>query len=448
MPVTRSRDGYLIGFAARSNGGRCRSCERRDPAYAAAYNLFMRRAALLVSILAIPLFAQPAPPAFDLTGHVAARGASTTGPASWLERGFGKLGTSGDRDDILAVGQVGIDWRPSKHFDVHVSGAARHDPEEFGGEDAGLVEAYADVRAIWGLDELQLRAGQFFLPTSRENKDALWTSPYTINFSALNTWIGEEVRPIGADLEYRHTTDLGHVITTGATAFRGNDTMGTLLAWRGWSQGDRLSTYGEVLPLPPIGSLDTYFFRQRDDGSKPFGPDLDGNTGYSARLRYSVPQRWNIQYTWLDNRGDRALYRGEYAWATKFHLLGFEAGNPDGFKVAAEYMKGTTAMGLFAVHVDAGFHAGYLLVSEKRNRNRWTARYEVFGTSERDFTAAESNEEDGRSWTLTWMFDVTQSVRAAVEVTQLTADRAAAAQYGFDPETDGRVVTAEVRYRF
>ena len=34
-------------------------------------------------------------------------------------------------------------------------------------------------------EHLRLRAGSFFLPTSRENVDLLWTSPYSITYSAL-----------------------------------------------------------------------------------------------------------------------------------------------------------------------------------------------------------------------------------------------------------------------
>ena len=405
----------------------------------------MRFAALCLVLAGTPLFAQST---FDVTGYVAARGVNATGPPSWLEKGFGRLEAGGDRDDFFASAHVGIDWEPSKYFNVHVSGTARRDPEQFGGSQGGVVEAYVDGRAIFGLDEVRLRAGQFFLPTSRENKDALWASPYTVNFSALNTWIGQEVRPIGLDLDYGHTTDRGHVISAGATLFRGNDTMGTLLAWRGWTIGDRLSTYGEVLPLPPIGSLDTFFFRQRDDGTKPFGPDLDGKTGYAGRVRYSVPPRIQVQYTFVDNRGDRDLYRGEYAWDTTFHLIGLEYGDPDDLSFAAEYMDGTTEMGLFSVYVEAGFHAAYALVSEKTGRNRWTARYEIFGTEELDFTEGESNDESGRAWTLTWMFDLTPSVRTALEFTQVSGDRPAAQQYGFEPNTNGHSVTAEVRYRF
>src|SRR5215212_6818526 len=199
----------------------------------------MRCAVVLALTFATTLSAQT----FDLTGYVAARGVNATGPASWLESGFGRFEAGGDRDDFSAVAHLGVDWQPANWLDLHASGVARRDREEFGGDDAGLVEAFADVHKDIAFDEIRLRGGFFFLPTSKENKDDNWASPYTINFSALNTWIGEEVRPLGLDLQYRHTTNAGHTITGGATAFRGNDTMGTLLGWRGWSVGDRLSTY-------------------------------------------------------------------------------------------------------------------------------------------------------------------------------------------------------------
>ena len=383
----------------------------------------------------------------DVTGYVAARGVNATGPSSWLEGGFGRLEAGGDRDDFIGVAHLGVDWVPTTWLDVHVSAAARSDVR---GEDAGLVEAFVDLRREFAFDELQVRAGYFFLPTSKENKDDNWASPYTINFSALNTWIGEEVRPIGVDLQYRHTTGAGHTITGGATAFRGNDTMGTILGWRGWSVGDRLTTYDETLPLPPLGSLSDAgpFFRQRDDGTTPFTSDLDGNTGYSARVRYGVPQRGNVQYTVLDNGGDRALYGSEYSWETRFHLLGAELGNPDTLVAAAEYMRGETYMGLFTPFVAADFEATYFLLSGKRGRNRASVRYELFSTHDEDGTAAENNDESGRSWTLTWMFDAHAHVRAAIEFTQVTGDRPAAQQYGFEPSTTGRSVTVEGRFNF
>src|SRR6185369_9606118 len=135
-----------------------------------------------------------------------------------------------------------------------------------------------------------------FLPTSRENRGNLWTSPYALTFSAVNSWIAHEVRPIGAELEWRHELANLSAITVAGTAFRGNDTMGTLLGWRGWAISSRVTTYGEELPLPPLASFDDpkSFIDQRN-GTIPFDRDLDGRTGFAGRLRFSVPERGMIQ---------------------------------------------------------------------------------------------------------------------------------------------------------
>ena len=398
----------------------------------------MRSFIVALSLLATPLFAQST---FDLQGYIAARGLNTTGPDSWLTGDVGRLESGGERTDYIGVAQFGFDWAPSRYFDIHASGAARRDPETFGGDNNGVVEAYADARAIFGNNELQLRAGQFFLPSSRENKGELWTSPYTINFSALNTWIAEEVRPVGVDLEWRHTLGNGHTLTAAATGFRGNDSMGALLGWRGWTVGNRLSTYNEVLPLPPLASFQTFFAGQRDDGTKPFGEDLDGNTGISARVRYSIPQIANVQYLYLDNRADRELHQGEYAWATDFHLISAEFGNPDRYVLAAEYMRGTTGMGFPPGFVQADFSAGYVLISQKTGRTRWAGRYDIFRTREKDFSLAEANDETGHSWTVSWMYDFGAKLRLGTEFTSISGHRAEASM-------DAHMYTIELRYTF
>ena len=342
----------------------------------------------------------------DLTGYVAARGGS---------------------DDLDGRAHLGIDYAPAQWLALHASGT----------ED-GVIEAHATLRRELGLDDVQLRAGTFFLPTSRENKDDNWASPYTIGFSSLNAWIGEEVRPIGVDLQYRHITSRGHTVAGGVTAFRGNDTMGTLLAWRGWSHGDRLSALGETLELPALDtlSIDGPFGKQRDSGTQPFGSDLDGNTGWSARVRYGP-----VQYTYLDNNGDRALHGDQYSWHTRFHLLGAEFGDPDRFVVASEYMRGDTYMGLGHPFVAADFSSAYLLASFKRGRQRFSARYELFSVSDTDHSAAENNDESGRAWTLAYFFDVTPRLRGGAEFAQVSGHRSAI-------DLTEHKFTFEARWRF
>jgi hypothetical protein len=252
------------------------------------------------------------------------------------------------------------------------------------------------------------------------------------------------VRPVGVNAEWRVLTSTA-LITTSATAFRGNDSMGALLAWRGWTIGSRLSVYDEVLPLPPLRSLQEVFVKQRKDGTVPFETDLDGRTGYAARIRYALPERFNIQYTHLDNRGDRQLHRAEYAWATRFDDIGAElhAGHAT---LLAEWMAGRTGMGPKPIGVDAGFYAAYALASLSRGRSRVSARFEGFATTDRREAETEKYNEHGRSWTLSWLFAVTPKIRAGAELTQVVGKHEEAESAGLDPTIDGRSAILEIRY--
>lgn len=395
------------------------------------------RLSLALCLLAVPLSAQT----FRFSGFLSAREVNATGPSSWTSGGFGRLDAGGDTTVNRVNAQIGADWSPATWLSLHASGVARNAE---GGRKAGLVEGFAELHG----EKWRVRAGQFFLPTSRENVDPLWTSPYTISFSALNSWIGEEVRPIGVDLQVQPN----FYLTAGATAFRGNDTMGTLLAWRGWSVGNRLSVYGEALPLPPLFSIGKPgYFRWQRDGTTAIGRDLKEHNGWSARVRGTLPERALIQVTHVVSGGDRELYKDEYSWDTKYTLVSAEIGSRDATILAAEYMNGSAGMGEWDpahAFVQTDFSAGYLLVSRKMGRLRGSARFDVFATTDRDHSIAETNKEHGRSWTLAAFYEPHEHTRVGLEFVQITGRRIAAEESGFDGNTDGRTVTLEVRYSF
>lgn len=392
---------------------------------------------------------------FSLHGVISARGVNASGPEPALAGGLGRLATGGDRNDFFADAIIGAEWQPTTWLTVHASGLARREPSDFGGSNAGLVDAYADLHHSFGANDVRLRTGMFFLPTSRENREALWTSPYTVSLSAVNSWIAEEFRPIGAEAEWRRLTPAGFVTVAGG-AFRGNDTSGTLLAWRGWSiNQNRLSVYNETVPIDwwTWATGWKVFPNQRTQGTRPLEGDLDGKTGYTARVRWSLPERATVQWAYVDNQGDRELYHGEYAWRTKFHLLGATIGDEAKTSASAEYTTGSTGMGWDPKRVQADFYAGYLLVSHVYARERFSARYDVFEVADKDATPHDPNSELGRSWTLTWMHNFTQNIRGAAEFTQVTGHKNV--DYwlngAWHPERetiDGRSVTIEARYSF
>ncbi len=144
---------------------------------------------------------------------------------------------------------LGLDWSPSPVVLVRLHATARTEPGAAGGWRAGLAEAFLQYRPeLRPSLALRLRAGLLFPPTSRENVDPFWQSPYTLTLSSVNTWIGEEVRLAGLDVAAQLGAPGGGRLELAAMAFGGSDTAGALLAWRGWAHGTRLSVAGRRCP--------------------------------------------------------------------------------------------------------------------------------------------------------------------------------------------------------
>jgi len=368
-------------------------------------------------------------------GFVTAREIYVNAQRSWLQGGVGRFDVGADTvNDHELVNtynaQVGLDWTPTSWLLFHADGVARRQQSgSVAGKRIGLIQAYADVYN----EHLRLRAGEFWLPTSRENTDPLWTSKYTITFSALNSWMAQEVRPIGADLQWSPS----FYVTVGATAFRGNDTMGTLLAGRGWTFGNYLAAYNEELPVPD-GEL-----------TRPFGEDLDGKNGYAERVRISLPERAMLQVTHIDNRATLSPVRvkDQEPWLTHFNIVAAEVGSTADTTVAAEWMRGSTAVGFPGGSFTMDFDTAYLLGSHKFGHERLSARVERFSTKNAKPSVPDFARESGHAWTVAWMHEANAHSRAGLEYCRVSGDRPGVAP-AFDPRSGGSTVTAEYRFSF
>ncbi|HXT51875.1 MAG TPA: hypothetical protein VN811_12580 [Thermoanaerobaculia bacterium] len=433
----------------------------------------MRRAAALLlaigtcSALCSATAARAQAPPFNLWYGFIGRAAATNAEHSWLDGGTGRLAL-GERAgwQEAAVGELRLlaEWEPNDRFSAHLHARARAQDAGSGGDAVGVVDAWAQLSGEprgSANDVFRLRAGQFFLPTSRENQTAVWASPFTYTLSAINSWIGEEVRPIGLLAEYEVFGDENSG-RAGASVFGGNDASGALLAWRGWAMGDRLSTFGETLPLPALPSLAEggLFAGQDHAGTTPIGSDLDGRPGWAGYLRYQRTALALVQVTHVDTRGDRELHRigprgtGEYAWDTRFDQLGFQVsphayGKFADWTIAGEHLRGTTAMGVPSPAADVDFDATYLLVSwDYRGRLSATARWDDFATRDRDHQpTGERSDEDGRAWTAALLWSVNQALRLGVEYVDLRVSRPALAGPG-SRQDGGRSVSLGLRYGY
>ncbi len=414
----------------------------------------IRVAALIVALLTPVLAANADELVWQSHGFVAARGAYVDAPRSWLDSGFGRLhGGHGAQGGSAASGGIegrlqieveyGFDWSARLHVGLRADDVSA-------GRKLGLIEALVERRWFHGDQRWQLRAGQFFLPTSRENTDLLWVSPYTLTHSALNSWIGEEFRPVGAELSWQHSQSNGNRLELAATAFVGNDSSGALLAWRGFAWHDRLSFLGETLSLPPLSSLAEggVFAEQNAAGTKPFGRDLDGRPGFAARARWSTASL-NLQLTAVDNRGDRDLHRGEYAWDTRFVVAGFDRNaSGQGWSQIAEILHGRSEMGpALLPRADIRFSSAYLMASYGAEPWRYSVRLEGFRIRDLDRSIAENNNESGWALTLAALYRV-GDWRLGLEALYVYGNRIAAADEGAVLQAGGTQIRAEARYEF
>jgi len=418
------------------------------------YPPFRRPATL--SLVALILASGAAAGEVRVLGVASGRGLIVEGQRSWLEGGFGRLTEgAGERYDAMPTvrGQLhlGLDWTPAETWLVHAHGVLRGEPSASRGQSTGLVEAFLQYRPeLSPTTTLRFRAGLFFPQTSLENTEPLWQSPYTITLSSLNSWIGEEMRLTGLETAVTLRGDRDRVDLAGA-AFVANDPTGTLLGWRGWTLGDRLSTLGEVLPLPPLSSFEPgqAFADQRDDGTLPFD-ELDSRISWQARVRWTRTDVFRLQAAFTENRADRRLYRGQYAWETRFAQAGLEVKLGPDFTLAAEGAIGDTGMGPEmpgGPQVQVRFRTGYALLSWSRGAFRVTARLDGFENDDRDGTA-EPNDESGWSWTAAAFWQPKAFLRIGLEYLDLDSDRPAAAFSGADPDTGARRAQLEVRLRF
>lgn len=307
-------------------------------------------------------------------------------------------------EELSSQLQLGVDWKPSPMLGAHVHLIARTGAEESRRGAIGIAEAYVEANLRPNEDRLRLRGGAMFLPTSRENVDALWENPYAITSSALNSWWGEELRPIGIDASYFRGRLFG-----GATIFRGNDTLGSVPPVRGWRIADHWALLGEHVPVDP-----EYFTS--------VSAENDGRLGWSARGGWNGANLF-VQLTHLDNRGDGHEYDPLFNWGTRFDIVAAEYTLGD-WTIAAESGWGPTFLIVEGIRYTNDLRASYLLVSRRWARARVSVRAEEF--------AVDANDRRAVTVAAFWT-PLGSKVRIGGELTAAGSDRRA---------------LVEARYRF
>jgi len=421
-----------------------------------------RRAASLGSLSAIAVWTWASPLyalddvisagnfSLDINGFIEGRAILSSNTQSWEDKGLGKVryGAAANGDTrVLGRAEGAVALKPKFGFDVSGTIVLTANDQQRMALD--INEAFLEYKPAPGSAfGFKARGGAFYPPISAENVGLAWTSPYTLTSSAINSWVGEELKTIGGEATLFHQTDDMEVDLTGAL-FMANDPTGTLLAWRGWSFNDRETGFFDRLQLAPIrmirpgGRLST-----QASTEKPFH-EIDGIVGYYVGA--SVDNAFGkLSALWYDNRADdRAFVKAQWAWRTKFFSLSYKAPLPGDIDFVAQGMTGSTTVITIPAPVGpivhTGFWSAFGLVSKDWGQHRLSFRTEYFKTIDRD-AFVDNNNEHGMGLTLAYIFRPAVNQRVTLEVMHVSSQRPERAFLGFPSRA--RETQSQISYRF
>lgn len=351
--------------------------------------------------------------------------------ASYLERGTGLLRYDDDNRFDLAHAMLEIKSELGNNFSLH--GILNHTirPKPF----TNITQLSLKYKPIWSAKyRYQFRAGMFYPEMGFENPDIGWLSPYAYTNSAINSWIGEELRAIGGEVKItrpgRAHGGSPHTFALVGSIYKGNDPTGTILAWRGWGLHDKQSLLNETIffaRYPSIGPGEE--LDPQAAWVEPFR-EIDGRFGYYAGIHWDYQKKSRVRYYYYNNNADETILarRGQYAWHTLFHNISWQYRFNKEWRLLAQYMDGNTAMGPGAVNVD--FNSWFAMLSYKKGPHRTSFRYDDFETIDQDRLIPEDdNNGDGYGFTIAYRYNINKNIQIGTEFVYVDSFQANRAQW-------------------
>jgi hypothetical protein len=315
---------------------------------------------------------------FHFDGYADLRLILPSGERSWVDGGLGKtrFGNEYSSPDVTGelTGQGTIQLLPS----LMVTAVGRIEPTQKTAFD--VIEGYIRYRPVsTSAFRWSVKAGAFFPPISLENTEVGWTSPWTLTPSAINSWVGEELRTIGAEGDVSWRTD-ERTVSIDAAIFGWNDPAGILLADRGWAMDDRPTGLFDNLKVPDANPIARH---QPVPMRTMMFMDIDSRAGFYAGATWDETGIGKIQFMRYDNQANPEKITTQVAWDTDFWSLGAQTQIGD-FTFMAQGMTGKTYIEP-SEHFESEtyFKAAYFLAGWSMNEDwRLAARYDVFSTDE------------------------------------------------------------------
>ena len=382
--------------------------------------------------------------AAEWQGLLDLRAVNAHATSGWLEAGMGKQRVDNGHDG-LRLGQAMLVGRGELMDDL--SGTVVFNASDDRKQILDITEAYLGWKPIpQGPWRNRFRLGAFFPAMSLENDGPGWTTTRTLSASAINSWIGEEIRTLGVEYTLaRPGIFVGspHDLSLTAALFQSNDPAGTLLAWRGWAIGDRITGLTETLPLPPL----PVYAPLRQDAELDNFRELDHRPGYYLGAQYGYAGRFSLSALHYDNRADPLrVDRGQWAWKTRFDHLGLRYLPATDWEVLAQAMTGQTITGPRLVALD--FRAWYLLLARQFGDDTLAIRYDHFLTRQNDRLPADNNDENGHGLTLSYTHAIDRQWRLTGEWLHISSTRPARSLIGQAHYARDDSLTLALRWQF
>ena len=372
--------------------------------------------------------------------------AAATGERPWLDGGFGKTRFGGDGAQAR-LGEAAVAWRQQLSWEWSSLIEAEIQPDHDRG--VRLGEAYITYKPM-PIAETRVtgRFGLFYPPISQEHGGFFWTTTDTITPSAVNSWVGEEIKVLGAEVSARRQVVGQDIAVTGAL-FEFNDTAGTLLTTRGWALGDvKTNAYGHYT-LPPRGGIMRFVQAPITNPVM----ELDRRVGAYGRLDWRPMGALDVNLFYYDNAGDPiSVQRKQWGWRTRFFNLGARYDLDDKTTIRAQAMTGSTLMGYAhpKIWVKTEFSAGYLMLTRRLgDEDALSARLDLFQTLNRTDPHFGLTQEHG--WALTGDYKRPLSDHATLlfEALYVSSDRPARTTILGEPaRQDQTVMQSALRLSF
>jgi hypothetical protein len=240
---------------------------------------------------------------------------------------------------------------------------------------------------------------------SLENTGPAWTPLATLTPSAANTWLWQDVKPVGLEGEWWGSMMTDFQIDTAAGVGWGSDQLGTALAHRGWVLSDYLSGVNSAQEVSTSGPEWNAFYER--DGT----PAVWGGASVSDPLRLA-----ELRVGYFDNLGNLSV---NGVWETRFGEAGLQVEPLAGLEILTQGMVGNTTVR--GKGLESRFSSWYSLVSYRYAGNRFSVRYDNFSVTDVDGPPATA--ESGYAVTFAYLLEFWLRHRVGFEYIYVDSER-------------------------